>query len=60
MKKLFSTNDIISFTRSDVDINYIAHCLSQICRFAGGTPRHYSVAEHSVIVSQIALNDNEY
>ena len=59
MNKLFDANDLVNFTVDDVDINYIAHCLSQICRFAGGTPRHYSVAEHSVIVSQIALNDNE-
>lgn len=57
--KLRDANDLINFTVADVDINEIAHCLSQICRFAGGTPTLYSVAEHSIIVSQMALNDSE-
>lgn len=36
-----------------VTIEDIARGLSQICRFAGQSPRFYSVAEHSVHVSRV-------
>lgn len=35
----------------EVDIVDIAHHLSQLCRYTGATPRFYSVAEHSYLMS---------
>lgn len=37
---------------ADFDIDDIAHALSMICRFGGHTRVHYSVAEHSIRVSE--------
>lgn len=43
--------DLLKPTPEMIDIDDIAHALSNICRFNGHTRRSYSVAEHSVFVA---------
>ena len=46
--KIFNYNDI---RPEDISIYDIAHSLSNICRFTGHVREFYSVAQHSVLVS---------
>ena len=43
--------DLVYPSSGDVQIDDIACALSRICRFNGHTRRHYSVAEHSLLVA---------
>lgn len=43
--------DLLDPDRSDFDIEDIAHGLAHVCRYAGQCRTFYSVAEHSILVS---------
>jgi len=46
--------DLLEPDPASVNIMDIAHSLSQQCRYTGHTTRHYSVAEHSILVAMYA------
>lgn len=47
--------DFVNPTEDMIDIEDIAHALSQLCRFTGHCDRFYSVAEHSLIGALIFM-----
>lgn len=49
--------DLLNPDPATIDIESIAKALSKICRFGGHCPRFYSVAEHSILACNLALND---
>lgn len=55
--KLFTGGyyDVKNPRAEDVQIEDIAHVLSNVCRFGGHIPRYYSVAEHSIECYRKAL-----
>ncbi len=44
--------DVLNPRPEDIDILDIAHALSNLCRWCGHSREYYSVAQHSVLVSQ--------
>lgn len=44
---------------NEIDVSDIAHHLAQINRFTGACARPYSVAEHSLLVAELAAHDGK-
>ena len=57
MLKLYMSGrhvDPLNLRPIDLDIRDIAHNLSLLCRYTGAFPFHYSVAQHSILVADMA------
>ena len=50
--------DLFDPKTSEISIFDIARSLSQLCRFLGHTTRFYSVAQHSILVSQLVPDED--
>jgi len=51
--------DPFNLKPEDIDIEDICYSISRICRFGGHCLRFYSVAEHSVYVSEFVSDENK-
>jgi len=51
--------DLLMPKASQVSTLDIAHALASICRFNGHTSRHYSVAQHSLLVASIVPPEHQ-
>jgi hypothetical protein len=49
--------DVKHPTAESIDIISIAADLSKVCRYGGQSPRFYSVAEHCVLATMLAIGD---
>lgn len=52
--------NVVELVPEKIDIEDIAHVLSQCNRFAGRTPYPYSVAQHAVLVSYLTSKKHAY
>lgn len=51
--------DLLEPTQESIDINDIAHALSNLCRYTGHTEHFYSVAQHSIIAAANVPEENK-
>lgn len=51
--------DLLNPTAAMISPNDIAHALAHLCRFNGHTRQHYSVAQHSLLVSSLVPSKHQ-